>query len=526
MTFDDGTVLDRTGIEMLQNRPPEAHPDEITVYEDGGALVFSADYLLANDTDPNPWDVLSISAVGVSGVNAAVSLVDGVITYDIGNQFQYLAQSEVLQDSFTYIVRDIKGATDEGLVQVNIIGVNDIPVTQADTDQVVEDEAILAQGNVLANDHDVDASDVLMVVEPADYKGTYGALSLAANGTYTYMLDNDDFVVQSLGRQHEMTEHFEFTVTDGIAEVASTLDVSVSGTNDAPVVSIPLADQQVTFHKAFSFELPEGCFTDVDSGDVLDYTATLADGSVLPDWLVFDSETLSFSGWSPKEVIDLNVMVTATDRVAATGSIEGSLSASDIFQLSITHGNEGVGNGEDAAPVGHDDDFNDGPDTGPGKPGAKGGTNNGDSDNSFFNLLEGGSGDDVLIGSDTDDILVGHGGNDLLTGGGGNDTFVFDTHLDGQNNIDYIADFTAGQDKIVLQNSVFSALEKEGKLSSAYFQANSAGSASDKDDYLLYNTTSGLLLYDADGSGNGVAVEFASMTTKPELTAKDFVIAS
>jgi hypothetical protein len=47
------------------------------------------------------------------------------------------------------------------------------------------------------------------------------------------------------------------------------------------------------------------------------------------------------------------------------------LSASDVFTFSISHGNQGVGNGEDAAPAGHNTNFNDGPGTSPGGPGAK-----------------------------------------------------------------------------------------------------------------------------------------------------------
>jgi len=59
--------------------------------------------------------------------------------------------------------------------------------------------------------------------------------------------------------------------------------------------------------------------------------------------------------------------------VAATGNTTGSLSASDVFTLSISHGNQGVGNGQDAAPAGQTTNFNDGAGTSPGNPGAKGG---------------------------------------------------------------------------------------------------------------------------------------------------------
>jgi hypothetical protein len=159
----------------------------------------------------------------------------------------------------------------------------------------------------------------------------------------------------------------------------STLDITVTGTDHAPIVAKPLADVDVNFNKSFSFKIPANSFTDVDKGDTLTYTATLADGSALPSWVKFDASTGTFSGTGPKLVTSIDVRVTATDKVAATGSTVGSLSVSDVFVLSVGHGNEGVGNGEDGAPPGHDGDSNqnDGPGTGPGNPGSAHGGNSG-----------------------------------------------------------------------------------------------------------------------------------------------------
>ena len=140
--------------------------------------------------------------------------------------------------------------------------------------------------------------------------------------------------------------------------------------------------------------------------------------------------------------------------------------------------------------------------------------------------LSGGSGNDFLIGGAGSDRLNGGQGSDTLVGGSGSDTFIFDTGLNRQKNTDTIVDFVVDQDKIELDQTIFSSLPEEGSLFSEYFLASATGAAGDGNDYLLYSTTSGALLYDADGNGQGVAVEFASLASKPELTAKDFVIAS
>ena len=587
IVFDDGNVLDHEGIGGLLNAAPVAADDSFSVYEDGGPANIPVTMLLANDSDPDAGDVVSVIAVGESSIGAVVGLEDGAVAYDIGARFQELAAGETLQDSFSYTVTDAMGETSTATVNVQIVGVNDAavvnadtaamgeddtgtvsgnvlandsdvdrgtvlqvaapgtyqgvygtlviaadgsysyalnsgapnvqalnagetavdtftyvatdgiegvgstlsititgsndaPVVVADAAHAIEEDQLSASGNVLANDSDLDAGAVLAVAAPGTYAGAYGSLTLAADGSYTYVLDNasagvqalaqgqtvvDSFVyaatdgvaqnaatldititgandgpvlaadaaqlvedgaatvsgnvlandsdidagtvlavsdagvrsgrygslnlaadgsysyaldanaakVQALGRTATVGEHFAYTATDGIASAASTLDIGLAGSNDAPIVVNALADRDLTFNKAFSFKMPENSFIDIDQGDKLTYAATLADGSALPSWLKFDAATGTFSGKTPKQVGAIEVRVTATDQVAATGSTEGSLSVSDVFTLKVSHGNEGVGNGEDAAPGGHDGNQNDGPGTSPGNPGSQGG---------------------------------------------------------------------------------------------------------------------------------------------------------
>lgn len=129
-----------------------------------------------------------------------------------------------------------------------------------------------------------------------------------------------------------------------------------TGRNDAPELAKALADHYINFNKAFSFQLPANSFTDIDKGDTLTYSAKLANGAAQPSWLKFDAATGTFSGTAPKTTSTIEVRVTATDKVAATGSTAGSLSVSDVFKLSVSHGNNGWGNGEDAPPPGQDTD--------------------------------------------------------------------------------------------------------------------------------------------------------------------------
>lgn len=112
-------------------------------------------------------------------------------------------------------------------------------------------------------------------------------------------------------------------------------------------------------------------------------------------------------------------------------------------------------------------------------------------------------------------------GRDLLAGFGGADSFRFSTAL-GPGNVDAIADFVSGTDRIRLDDAVFAGVGGLGALAAGAFVTGTA--AGDADDRIIYNGATGQLFFDADGSGAGAAVLFATLTGHPTLVASDFVI--
>ena len=134
--------------------------------------------------------------------------------------------------------------------------------------------------------------------------------------------------------------------------------------------------------------------------------------------------------------------------------------------------------------------------------------------NKLANLLDGNNGNNVLNG-----ML----GNDTLSGKGGADTFVFDQAL-GTTNVDHITDFSAVDDTIRLENAVFAGLSA-GTLSASAFVANTSGLAADASDRIIYETDTGNLYFDRDGSGSTYArVLFAVLDNKTTVTHQDFVV--
>lgn len=149
------------------------------------------------------------------------------------------------------------------------------------------------------------------------------------------------------------------------------------------------------------------------------------------------------------------------------------------------------------------------------------------------NLVEGTRRNDKLIGTAFNDLISGLAGNDslngklgtdTLTGGAGKDDFVFDTAL-GADNVDTITDFNVRDDTIRLENAIFSKLGKPGTLASGFFRANAGGLAQDSNDFILLDTASGKLYYDADGNGALQALHFASLVDLTgTITKSDFVV--
>ena len=138
----------------------------------------------------------------------------------------------------------------------------------------------------------------------------------------------------------------------------------------------------------------------------------------------------------------------------------------------------------------------------------------------------GGTGKDTLIGGDGNDTLIGGGGNDLLTGGNGNDVFVFNVAPNAASNLDTITDFTPGADTLQFSKAIFTALGTvAGGLTSAQFWSGAGVvKGHDVDDRIVYDTNTGIVYYDADGSGTKAAIAVAVLTGHPDLQFSDIFI--
>ena len=161
--------------------------------------------------------------------------------------------------------------------------------------------------------------------------------TLAGDGTQDLDGDGDTFENIPYDQRGEGFSRIEGDTVDlGAFEVA---------VNDPPQVSNPIDRQEATLGESFSFPVPGDTFSDPDDSS-LELSASLADGSDLPEWLSFNADNRTLSGTpSEGDTGTLNLQLTATDAEGATASTEFQLAVAEPQNFSL----DVDGNGEPEA---------------------------------------------------------------------------------------------------------------------------------------------------------------------------------
>lgn len=143
---------------------------------------------------------------------------------------------------------------------------------------------------------------------------------------------------------------------------------------------------------------------------------------------------------------------------------------------------------------------------------ASGGTADGDVISGFENVY----------GTRYDDTFTGDENANIFYGGGGADTFIFNTAL-GNGNVDRIVDFRSGTDVMHLDSAVFSGLAA-GALDADAFLINATGDMETGSNRISYESDTGYLRFDADGTGDADSVIFGRLRSGLTLDEDDFFI--
>ena len=141
------------------------------------------------------------------------------------------------------------------------------------------------------------------------------------------------------------------------------------------------------------------------------------------------------------------------------------------------------------------------------------------------NTLTGGAGNDNLNGRGGSDNLNGGAGFDTLTGELGNDQFFYNAQAEGGDTIVGFSSNAAGNnDLLKFKGTAFGALPV-GNLAASRFQSSTANVAANANVRFFYETDTGILRFDADGSGAVLGpVIIATLSAHPTLVIGDISI--
>jgi VCBS repeat-containing protein len=275
-------------------------------------------------TDVDTGDVLTYSATGLPP-GLTIDTATGIITGTLDRSASQGGTDGVYSVTITATDKSGASVTQDFSWDVKNpapTAVND----EGDTDQGASLNVDAANG-VLTNDTDPDG-DTLTVsqvngnaanVGTAITGSNGGTFTLNADGSYTF---NPGSAFNSLGVDQTATSSITYTVSDGEGGTSTaTLTVTITGTNDTPTLTpgVTLDDQNSNDGQAITPVDISGQFTDVDTGDVLTYSA-----SGLPPGLTIDPATGIITGTLDRSASQggtdgvYSVTITATDKSGAS----------------------------------------------------------------------------------------------------------------------------------------------------------------------------------------------------------------
>ncbi|QTE94616.1 retention module-containing protein [Shewanella algae] len=186
---------------------------------------------------------------GVLTINA-VDLINGNISYSFTlNSAVDHSSSDDFSQAFNLILTDLEGNSVGNTLTISVL--DDAPSGQDDINSVDEDSLLTISGNLL--DNDVQGGDTAQVTvagsggnldnavsNQSQVSGSYGLLTLNADGSYSYQINSAAQAVQALAQGESLTEVFSYLLTDTDGDTSvQTLTITITGTNDVPVISTP-----------------------------------------------------------------------------------------------------------------------------------------------------------------------------------------------------------------------------------------------------------------------------------------------
>ncbi|OBT07744.1 tandem-95 repeat protein [Vibrio cyclitrophicus] len=234
---DEEGATDATtaGITVLEvNDPPVAGPTSYTIDEDS-VLTFNESQVLLNASDvEGDVELVGISYDGPDGIFSVNG--DGTCSFAPNENFNGQVQLDVT-------IRDEDGAEVDTVINVDVLPINDAPVSGDLAYNVNEDGSItLSQEQLLSQASDVEGQDLT-------------ASDLTVDGSATVTANDDGSFTITPDANFNGDIDIQFNLNDGTDTVQATADLTVNPVNDLPAPQ----DQQFSIEEDGTLQ-----FTDAD----------------------------------------------------------------------------------------------------------------------------------------------------------------------------------------------------------------------------------------------------------------------
>jgi VCBS repeat-containing protein len=290
-SFDLSAVgFEHLRIALLNNRPSAA-ADAAKTGEDDAVTIG----VLANDSDPDHLDYLTIAGLGASKLGATIAYNGGSLSYDPGSALQWLAEGQVVTDTFSYTIKDLGGMTSTATVTVTVTGENDAPTlmsalsaaaaqpsgTVSEAAESVEGGSHTYGGTIFFDDVDtLDTHTASAAPYASGYLGSLEAIVDNDADTVAWSFTLDDSALDHLAHNQVVSQFYDVIIDDGRAQVTQNVEIKLTGANDAPTIVATRSDALGTVTEDLtSADSGAIAFADVDLMDLEHTVSFLAQGS-------------------------------------------------------------------------------------------------------------------------------------------------------------------------------------------------------------------------------------------------------
>ncbi|WP_303953903.1 VCBS domain-containing protein [Desulfovibrio piger] len=202
-------------------------PDGVASIVIGGVVVFEKGALTGNAVST---DEGALTVTGFDPVTGELTF-----TYQLsGNTTEHSGSGmDDISHDLTVTVTDTDGTEVDSTITVNVV--DDVPTVGSFSHKMSEGDAVPVVGNALSGA--VAGADGADFAWDANQNGHFGTITLNADGTYSYRLDNDNATVKALSDGETLTEEFTYTYTDADGDIAEgKVTITINGKDNGIVI--------------------------------------------------------------------------------------------------------------------------------------------------------------------------------------------------------------------------------------------------------------------------------------------------